>query len=157
MRPPPRSSLILVLAVVFGCEGETTPHLSYDRCQPGDLCGLGTTCLTAPWSVVVPAATVCTAPCAVDRDCPGLTARCTLGTTPLPDGGTAPVSRCLRHCLDDDDCRPGTRCRILSPVSSEGEPQRLCVPDNGPRACTTDDDCAPFVGRCNDGVCLWQT
>jgi len=154
----PSSPLLLAATLAFGlgCGGDAGVHLSYDRCIPGDACGLGTVCLVAPWSVAVPAPALCSLDCTLDLDCPGLGARCVRGTAPGANGTTANVARCLRGCLDDDDCRPGTHCRIL-PATPPAEASRLCVPDDGPRTCTTDADCAPFVGRCGGGLCLWST
>lgn len=151
-----RSIALFALALSLGCGGESVVHLSYDRCTPGDACGLGTRCLAAPLSVAQPAPALCTLACAVDGDCPGHRARCVAGVEARPEGASVPVTRCLRGCSDDDDCRSGTRCRHRVNPADPGDRVGLCVPEDGPRPCTTDADCAPFAGRCIGAMCFWE-
>ncbi|MBL8601475.1 MAG: hypothetical protein JNK72_06080 [Myxococcales bacterium] len=134
--------------LLLGCGDETGSPKSYDRCNPGDLCGLGTACLRAPFTAGPRPLTLCTYSCQSDTDCPGFSARCVLG-----DDGSGPVTRCVRSCDDDDDCRAGTRCRRVSTAQGVAS---YCVPEEGDRACTQTADCAPFLASCESGRCAWR-
>lgn len=113
----------LLLLGLLGCDETAEPPLSYGRCTGTGLCGLETRCESLAISSADAAATVCTLPCAVDLDCPGLGGTCVrrVATTALDAG----PGRCLRACNDDADCRPGTVCRDAD--RDAGSAPRLCV------------------------------
>ncbi len=119
-------SPVLLLLVLAGCEEVVEVPLSYGRCNGAGACGLETRCEPVTLSTTGAAASLCTLPCSVDRDCPGLEGTCVRGiaTTPTNDGGSA--GRCVRACNLDADCRPGTVCRDHS--QDAGSAPRLCVP-----------------------------
>jgi hypothetical protein len=119
---PMRAHLLLVpllASLPAACAQDYMNPLSYGRCTSGELCGLETRCERVAASTSGAPALVCTLPCAVDRDCPGLGGVCRSGLALAVDGGAgdggAAGGRCLRTCAADGDCRPGTVCRGLTP------------------------------------------
>lgn len=147
-----RLALALTLALA-ACDETPAAPLSYDRCAAGATCGIGTRCEEVTLSTTGAASMLCTAACVRDLECPGWSARC----APASDA-TRAGARCFHGCDADADCRRGTVCRPLrrSGVALDaggadggtGEVVGVCVPDFGPRACTRDEDCAPFALRC---------
>ncbi len=119
------------------------PPLSYDRCNAGEACGLGTSCLSVSFTTATGSAMLCSRACTRDEECPGLYARC---VQPLGSGSDA--ARCLRGCAGDDECRVGTRCVSVATASGVTP---ACVPDTGLRRCADDGACAPFAQRCVRG------
>ncbi len=141
----------MLLALLAACGADSVPPLSYDRCNAGEACGLGTTCLAVPVATGAPSAMLCTRACVLDDDCPGLHARCVQAL-----GAAASDARCLRACATNDECRVGTRC--VSVTTSSGTAP-ACVPDTGDRTCTDDGACAPLAQRCvarDGGVSICQ-
>lgn len=135
------SLLLLSFALCLGCADDAAPRLSYDRCAAGDVCGLGTQCLSVALSTTGAAATLCSLRCQADLDCPGWSARCVSEAS--TDGDAR--GRCLRRCEVATDCRTGTRCASLM---TPGGVSSVCVPDLGDRPCASAGDCAPFAMRC---------
>ena len=126
--------------VCVACDPDKDPiHPSYDRCEPGETCGLSTTCERVLLTTdAAAAASLCTRACSLDSECPGFSARC---ATVAADAG-----QCLRECARDLDCRPDTagHGRRIN-----GARVGVCVPATGARACSTGADCAPFDDRCD--------
>lgn len=119
------SAGLLLLLLPVGCLESYEPPLSYGRCAGSELCGLETRCDRVTASTTGAPALVCTLPCTVDGNCPGLDGVCVLGVAPeVTDGGLA--GRCLRACSADGDCRPGTLCRGLT---ADAGARRVCVAD----------------------------
>lgn len=117
---PMRAALLLLplLLLPAACAEDYMNPLSYGRCTSTELCGLETRCERVAASTSGAPALVCTLPCAVDHDCPGLGAVCRPGLALAGDGGAGDGGaggRCLRTCAADGDCRPGTVCRGLTP------------------------------------------
>lgn len=144
VRPPPplvRCAFALAAALLgVACDPDKDPvHPSYDRCEPGEPCGLSTTCERAQLTTRdAGAASLCTRACSLDSECPGFSARCVMGA--------ADAGQCLRECARDLDCRPKTTCHGLRINDAR---VGVCVPDTGPRACATGVDCAPFDDVCD--------
>ncbi len=144
VRPPlPLIRCVLALAAaplgVACAPDKDTVHPSYDRCEPGEPCGLSTTCARARLTTnAARTASLCTHACSLDSECPGFAARC---VTVAADAG-----QCLRECARDLDCRPKTTCHGLR---INGTRVGVCVPDTGARACATGAACAPFDDVCD--------
>jgi|GEM_PF-1282753 len=123
-----RPFLPMLLALLpAACVDQYDPPLSYGRCVSDELCGLETRCDRVTASTTGAPATLCTLPCTVDRNCPGLAGVCVSGVAVVADGGAADgglSGRCLRACSVDGDCRPGTVCRALRPDAGA---DRVCV------------------------------
>lgn len=151
MRP---LALVLIFALASAC-ADSTPEaqLSYERCNPGDGCGIGTACIETRLTTSGARAWQCTTTCTNDTPCPGATSRC-IATSSAPGA----VAQCARTCTSDTDCRTATRCRAVNTLSGT---RSVCVPDTGPRPCTADGDCVPFRALCDradggtdGGVCV---
>lgn len=137
------------LVLLAACDDPAVTPLSYARCGAEGACGIGTRCEPVSLSTTGAAATLCTAPCVSDLECPGVFARC----VPASDGQRA-APRCFQGCESTADCRAGTVCRPLrrsvigDAAVADGGAVGVCAPDFGPRGCTRDEDCAPFDLRC---------
>ncbi len=119
---------MLVALAVAACQAPAEAPLSYARCSPGDVCGLGLRCESVGWRSLDASVPLCTLPCAADPDCPGVFSFCglTVATSAL-DGGVG--GRCLRSCEVDGDCRPGTTCQV---IAQDGGPPKACLGGRGP-------------------------
>lgn len=140
------STLVSIALPVFVALGAATcgpdedpVHPSYDRCVGGDVCGLATRCQPVPFVTASGSASLCTAACTNDTECPGFSARCI--APPDADAGAS----CYHECLGDGDCREGSACHA---VLRRDERLRVCVPFTGARRCRVNADCAPFDDLC---------
>lgn len=136
---------LLPIAVLACNEAPATP-MSYARCVAPTTCGISTGCEAVALSTTGASASICTAPCITNLECPGWAGRCVQSAS--ADGG---APRCFLACSVDADCRPGTLCLPLEgPAVTVGDAglQGVCAPDLGPRLCAEDSDCAPFALRC---------
>lgn len=124
LRAAMRALPALLLLLCAGCPESYEAPLSYGRCTSTELCGLETRCDRVTASTTGAPALVCTLPCAVDRDCPGLDGVCVAGVAAAADLDGGLVGRCLRACSVDRDCRPGTLCRGLA---ADAGANRVCV------------------------------
>lgn len=137
--------LIAPILLLAACADPAVPPLSYARCAAAGACGIGTRCEAVSLTTTGDTASLCTAGCVRDEECPGWSARCVPASD--ADGGAA---RCFHGCDATDDCRAGTVCLPLSRTADDGGAGSVgvCVPDFGPRPCARDSDCAPFAMRC---------
>lgn len=142
-----RSLLLAPILLTLACTEDAAPPLSYARCAAEGACGIGTSCQPVSLTTTGAAASLCTAPCVRDEECPGWSARC----VPASDGQRV-APRCFHGCELDGDCRAGTVClpfaRDAGAAGDVPGAVGVCVPDFGPRPCVRDDDCAPFALRC---------
>lgn len=139
--------LVLSLALAgLGCNAAPATPMSYARCTAEATCGIATRCEPVRITSTGAPASLCTAACVADLECPGWAGRCVPGAS--EDAG---APRCFHGCAVNGDCRPGTVCTALAGRADAGVDGGLggvCVPDLGLRPCVRDSDCAPFALRC---------
>ncbi len=122
------SAGLLLLLLPVGCLESYEPPLSYGRCAGSELCGLETRCDRVTASTTGAAALVCTLPCTVDGNCPGIDGglRGAWGSRRRRDRRRPRGALPSRACSVDGDCRPGTLCRA---ITADAGAQRVCVAD----------------------------
>jgi len=113
--------------VVFasGCVIDATPTRGpYEACNAGDLCGGGTTCAQAMYSVSVVAGKLNKESCSAGPQCPVSPYFSTYLPTCVVNASTG-QGLCYDTCLSSADCGGGTQCALIP-----GTANRICVPAN---------------------------
>ncbi|MFO0627991.1 MAG: hypothetical protein U0325_20615 [Polyangiales bacterium] len=108
--------LVLSLALAgLGCNAAPATPMSYARCTAEATCGIATRCEPVRITSTGAPASLCTAACVADLECPGWAGRCVPGAS--EDAG---APRCFHGCAVNGDCRPGTVCTALAGRADAG-------------------------------------